>query len=50
MMRFVSYYNLAIRYWDQGKSALAIREAENAVGMLSKRGNQDVLIGPYQIL
>ena len=36
MLRFVSHYNLSIRYWDQGKAVLAIKEVENCIAMLSK--------------
>ncbi|CAD7961770.1 unnamed protein product [Amoebophrya sp. A25] len=38
MLRFVSHYNLMIRYWDQAKATLAIKECENAISILRKFG------------
>jgi len=34
--RFVSHYNLSLRYWDEGKSDLALQEAALAVRILQK--------------
>eukprot|EP00392_Amoebophrya_sp_AT5.2_P012078 g12172.t1 len=36
MVRFVSHYNLSLRYWDIGKATLAIKECEHAVGILRR--------------
>ncbi|CAD7949173.1 unnamed protein product [Amoebophrya sp. A120] len=38
MLRFVSHYNLSLRYWDKGKATLAIKECENAITILKNFG------------
>ncbi len=36
LLRFVSFHNLSIRYWDRGQAQLAIKECENAVKILNQ--------------
>jgi len=38
LLRFVSHFNLSLRYWDEGKTALAIKQAEYSVDLLNAEG------------